>query len=118
MDTPVQNLTARQEKLSKALKAADLDGIALNPSQSLTYLTGLHFHLSERPVVGFFTAGGPPTLILPELEAAKLQGLPYELQYFTDPEDLSQWSAAFEKGAAAAGLSGGQVGVEDGADGG
>ena len=44
-------LAARQRKLAAALRKHDLDAIALNPGPSLTYLTGLHFHLSERPVV-------------------------------------------------------------------
>ena len=69
-DTEAVSPTAiRHERLSKALTDANLDALVLNPSPSLTYLTGLHFHLSERPVVGIFTPGGKPVLVLPELEA-------------------------------------------------
>jgi Xaa-Pro dipeptidase len=45
----------------------------------MIYLTGLHFHLSERPVVVLFTSGNDPVIILPELEMLKVTGLPYEI---------------------------------------
>ena len=51
----------RQEKLSSTLVGQQLDALALNPGPSLTYLTGLHFHLMERPVVAIFTPHSPPT---------------------------------------------------------
>jgi|GEM_PF-3408063 len=43
--------TSRLSTLDAALQAAGLDAIALNPGPSLTYLTGLIFHLMERPIV-------------------------------------------------------------------
>lgn len=113
MSVPSQILVNRQKRLTEALLAAGLDGLALNPGPSLTYLTGLHFHLSERPVVGLFTPKNPPIMVLPELEAAKTSDPGYELSAFTYPEDLDQWPAAFEQGGRAAGVSGGKVGVED-----
>ncbi len=103
----------RQEKLTAILQKRGLRALVLNPGPSLTYLTGLHFHLSERPVVGLFTTDGPPTIVLPELEAAKVRNLPYEARYFTYSEDLSKWAAAFQQGADAAGLSAEPIGVED-----
>jgi Xaa-Pro dipeptidase len=42
---------SRLEKLMVALRQAGLDAVALTPGPTLTYLTGLHFHLMERPVV-------------------------------------------------------------------
>jgi hypothetical protein len=38
--------TARHAQLAVALQTSELDVLALNPGKSLTYLTGLHFHLS------------------------------------------------------------------------
>ncbi len=105
-------LTARHERLAGALADAGLDALVLNPSPSLTYLTGLHFHLSERPVVGIFTPGGKPVLVLPELEAQKLEGLPFSAKAFTYSEDLSTWERAFREAAEAAGIDGKKVGVE------
>jgi Xaa-Pro dipeptidase len=97
MTIPAKFFIDRQQKLSSALQDAGLDALALNPGPSLTYLTGLHFHLSERPVVGIFTQNSPPLLVLPELEAAKLTGLEYELTASTYGEDPSTWSQIFSK---------------------
>jgi Xaa-Pro dipeptidase len=102
----------RQKKLALTLEKAGLDGLVLNPGPSLTYLTGLHFHLSERPVVCFFTPRGEPVLVLPELESAKAKDTAYELSYLTYSEDLSTWGAAFQNGMDNAGLRKGKVGVE------
>jgi Xaa-Pro dipeptidase len=103
----------RQKKLAQALIEAGLDGLVLNPGPSLTYLTGLHFHLSERPVVAFFSPTEPPALVLPELESAKVEGLGYDLQPFTYSEKPEEWAAIFKQGAQAARLRGDNVGVED-----
>ncbi|MBN1669237.1 MAG: aminopeptidase P family N-terminal domain-containing protein, partial [Anaerolineales bacterium] len=65
-------LQARHNQLATSLHLAGLRGLVLNPGPSLTYLTGLHFHLSERPVVAFFTPHNPPVFVLPQLEAIKL----------------------------------------------
>ena len=43
----------RIERLYRAMREAEqnnhLDAVALNPGPTLTYLTGLTFHLMERP---------------------------------------------------------------------
>ncbi|MFC1936890.1 M24 family metallopeptidase [Chloroflexota bacterium] len=106
-------VTERQKKISQALAKANLDALVLNPSPSLVYFTGLHFHLSERPVVLFMPASGTPALVLPELEAQKLHNLPYPLESFTYGEDPSQWPAVFKQAAQAAGLSAARIGVEE-----
>ena len=62
----------RHKDLLHALQSANLRALALNPGASLTYLTGLHFHLSERPVVAVICPDNPVHIILPELEGAKL----------------------------------------------
>jgi Xaa-Pro dipeptidase len=113
MSAPVESIQKRQKKLAQAIKEAGLAGLALNPGPSLIYLTGLHFHLSERPVVGLFTPNQSPVLVLPELEAAKAEGLDYELLPFTYPEEPEKWAGVFKAGAEAAGLDKGNVGVED-----
>ncbi len=104
--------TARHERLVTALQAAGLHALALNPGPSLTYLTGLHFHLSERPVVAVFPADGPAVLVLPALEARKLDGLSFDLTPFPYTEDPDTWAPAFESAARAARLAGKRVGVE------
>jgi Xaa-Pro dipeptidase len=113
MPLPVETIKKRQEKLAAALKGAGLNGLALNAGPSLIYFTGLHFHLSERPVVGLFAPHTSPVLILPELESAKVENLAYELTPYTYPEDPDKWVDAFREGAKATGLARGKVGVED-----
>ncbi len=51
--------------------------MAINPGPSLVYLTGLSFHLMERPVVALFLPQAVPLIVLPELEGAKIDSLPY-----------------------------------------
>jgi len=102
----------RLEKLSAALRAGRLDALALNVGPSLTYLTGLHFHLSERPVVLLVPAEGTPALVLPELEMLKLEDLPYELRAFPYPENPSEWDGVFRKALQTLDLDGKHLGVE------
>lgn len=113
MSVPVESIRKRHKKLAQAINEAELEGLVLNAGPSLTYLTGLHFHLSERPVVGLFTPDKSPVLVLPELEGAKVANLAYELLPFTYPEDPEKWAGVFKVGAEAAGLGKGNVGVED-----
>ena len=84
---PETNYAMRQSRLAQAMQAANLDAVALNASPSLVYLTGLHVHLSERPVVGLFTPNLSPVIILPQLESGKLANLPYPVQAFAYGED-------------------------------
>lgn len=106
------NFLQRQKKLSTTLNAAGLSGMALNAGPSLTYLTGLHFHLSERPVVALFTADNPPVIVLPELEAVKLAHLSYPIQEFAYGEDPETWMGVFREALLRAELPGKQVGIE------
>ncbi|MFN2145570.1 MAG: M24 family metallopeptidase [Anaerolineales bacterium] len=112
MTIPAEYIQQRQSKLAQAIKTAGLDAIALNPSESLIYLTGLHFHVSERPVVGMFFPQADPRIVLPELESAKLAGLAYPLAATTYGEDLSTWQQRYAEGFSSTGAK--KIGVEDG----
>jgi len=104
---------SRQKRLAEKIRADGLDAVALNPGPSLKYLTGLNFHLMERPVVAIFTPHEPPLIILPELEAAKIADLTYPVTPLTYGEDPLTWGAVFRKAAQSAGLPSGRlVGVE------
>ena len=109
---PEINYTMRQSRLAQAMQAKNLDAVALNAGPSLIYLTGLHVHLSERPVVGLFTPNLSPVIILPELESGKLANLPYPVQAFAYGEDPETWQSVFQEGVQAAQCSGGRVGIE------
>jgi Xaa-Pro dipeptidase len=106
---------SRFDKLNASLGTSDLDAVILNPGPTLTHLTGLRFHLMERPVVLLFAKDQDPAIVLPELELQKVASLPYKLQVFAYPENPSEWDNAFRKAAQALGLmrSGGKrIGVE------
>ena len=108
------NTTIRLEKLYTALQASQLDALALNPGPTLTYLSGLSFHLMERPVVMLFAPGKDPALVLPELEMLKVDELPYPAQAFPYSEDPSSWDAAFGSALQTLGLDdkGKRIGME------
>jgi Xaa-Pro dipeptidase len=100
----------RLVKLSASLRTSGLDALALNAGPSLAYLTGLRFHLSERPVVAIFTADHEPVIILPELELPKVGGLP--LRAFPYPENPAEWDGVFRRAVQSLGLDGKRLGVE------
>lgn len=104
--------TPRLEKLRTAIAQAGLDAIALNPGPTMTYLTGLHFHLMERPVVLVVPGTGEPALVLPELEMLKVGLLPYRVRVFSYPEDPSVWDGVFQRALTELALDGCQIGVE------
>src|SRR5512141_2075634 len=103
---------ARLERLNVALSQAGLDAVVLNPGPTLTYLTGLQFHLSERPVVLLVVPGGQPALVLPELELLKVDLLPYKVTAFPYGENPADWDAVFRKAVMSMDLDGKKIGVE------
>ena len=103
---------ARLEKLTASLQEAGLQAVGLNPGPTLTYLTGVQFHLMERPVVLLVAPERDPALILPELEGQKVTQIPYPVQPFPYGEDPSKWDEAFEQAVRALGLEGKRIGVE------
>ncbi|HUF00669.1 MAG TPA: aminopeptidase P family N-terminal domain-containing protein, partial [Anaerolineales bacterium] len=96
---------SRFDTLNASLRTSGLDAVILNPGPTLTHLTGLHFHLMERPVVLMFARDQDPAIVLPELELQKVSSLPYKLQIFAYPENPSEWDGAFRKAAQALGLT-------------
>ncbi len=119
MNTPVSNLQPsetsfilRQDRLSKSIKQAGLNALALNPGPSLVYLTGLHFHLMERPTVALFIPEEAPLLILPELETAKLGSLSFPLRAFPYGEDPAMWAEVFGQALRTSNIGDGSIGVE------
>jgi Xaa-Pro dipeptidase len=100
----------RLERLNEQMREKELDCLAMVPGANLFYLTGLSFHLGDRPTVAFFRPGQPPALILPALESLKLADLP-EVQAFpwTDEEGYGD---AFRRACSELSLSGKRIGVE------
>lgn len=61
----------RQDKLTKQILAHGVDGLVVVPGPNMVYLSGIHAHLSERPIVMFFPADDEPAIVIPTLEAMK-----------------------------------------------
>ena len=100
---------ARQARL-RDITGADV--VAIVPGANMVYFTGLHFHLSERPIIALFTADGDLSLIIPELEVPKLHERPdLEARAFTW-RDEDGYTGAFEAALRDLGLRGGTLGVD------
>jgi Xaa-Pro dipeptidase len=95
----------RLARLMELASARGFDSLALVPGPNLFYLTGLSFHLSERPVVVVFSVGGRPVIVLPAFEAVKVEQttIPLEVFSYTDEEGHAP---AFRNACDAMGLSG------------
>ena len=87
----------RMERLREMVAHHGLDGVVVNPGASMRWLTGLGFHLMERPVIIFLGKEGKPLVILPELELAKLDGFADRLEIHTFGDDPSTWQGLFGK---------------------
>ncbi len=102
----------RVETIYQIAERAGLDAIALVPGANLQYVTGIDFHLMERPLVVFFVPGRNPVAVVPALEEARLaeSGIPFELFPWSDSEGHQ---AAFAAAAGALNLINRRVGVEE-----
>lgn len=99
---------SRIEQLQASLDSAGLAAVAVIPGPNLFYLTGVPFHLSERPIVALLCASGKRGLVVPALEASKAEAAGFAVFSY---DDVQGPTAAFAKAAAALALSG-EVGVE------
>ena len=106
-------MSPRLQRLREHMRAAHLDCLALVPGPNMAYLTGLHFHLMERPVIAFIPATGQPTLLAPGFEAIKAQSptSPLAWRCFTYTDEQGP-HAACAQACAALGLSGQRLAVE------
>ncbi len=103
-------LAGRHARLREAMKSHGLGAVAINASPTLGYLTGLGFHLSERPVMAVFTVEGTPTMVVPELESLKFKKAQFDVNLYTYTESLDSWQTAFSD--ALSYLASSKVGVE------
>ncbi|WP_420643865.1 M24 family metallopeptidase [Candidatus Leptofilum sp.] len=90
----------RLDKLTRQILAHGVDGIALVPGPNMAYLSGIHSHVSERPIVLFFPADDEPAIVIPSLEAMKARaaGIPEE-RIFAWSDDEG-YTAAFQQACA------------------
>lgn len=102
----------RLQRLQQQILTHGLDGIALVPGPNMLYISGIHSHLSERPIVLFIPADDYPAIIIPSLEAMKARqvGIPEDRIFaWTDEEGYTD---AFQHACAFLELSDYLLGVE------
>ena len=105
-------MAERLQKLAEEMVRHDFAAMALNAGPTLSYLTGLNFHLMERPVLMVFVPGADPVIVLPELELPKLESLPFALRVHPYGENPLGWPAVFARALGELGLGGERIGVE------
>lgn len=102
----------RLQRLTKQIAAHGLDGLALVPGPNLLYVSGIHAHLSERPIVLILPADDDPAIIIPSLEAMKAReaGIPDDRIF--DWNDAEGYHGAFQQACAHLELADYLLGVE------
>lgn len=84
--------THRLQRLQESLAASPYSALVLNPGPTMHYLTGLDFHLMERPVLMVVPTEGTPRILLPTLETLKLSNPPYPITHEAYGEDPTTWA--------------------------
>jgi Xaa-Pro dipeptidase len=102
----------RLTRLHNLVKTSHFDSLVLNPGQTLTYLTGLHFGIMERPIVLLTKPGSPSALILPELEVGKIRQSHIPIQPFPYGENPETWQESFNQAVKFLNLNNAKIGVE------
>ncbi|HWQ05410.1 MAG TPA: Xaa-Pro peptidase family protein [Longilinea sp.] len=102
----------RLSRLYELMRADGLTAVILNPGPTLTYLTGLQFHLMERPTLVIFAPPAVPVIVLPELESGKLSQSLFKLRAFTYGENPAKWGDAILAACQEINLNGKTVVVE------
>jgi Xaa-Pro aminopeptidase len=102
-------LTTRRNHAAAIARKAGLGALAFVPGANFTYLTGLQFHLMERPTLLFVTDEAEVVAIMPELERQKWsQTFPAARTFYW--QDADGYAGAFQEVGAA--LQGKMIGVE------
>ena len=102
----------RISRLYQQMAATGLDAMALNPGPSMTYLTGMNFHLMERPTVLLVAPPDKAVFILPRLETAKLAKSKLAVIPFMFGDNPAEWVNVFRQAAQSIGLDGKTIGLE------
>ena len=105
------DFATRQKALRALLDRENVDAVAIVPGANMLYFTGLHVHLSERPIIALFTRE-ETSIIMPQLEVPKVIERPdLEARVF-QWTDTDGYQGAFREAIEALGLRGGRLGVD------
>jgi Xaa-Pro dipeptidase len=102
----------RLERLTAQILAHGMDGLALMPGPNMVYVSGIHSHVSERPILLFIPADDDPAIIIPTLEAGKAEAAGIPAQRIFAWDDNEGYAGAFQQACAQLELSDYLLGVE------
>ncbi|MEZ4518225.1 MAG: Xaa-Pro peptidase family protein [Chloroflexota bacterium] len=102
----------RLQLLTEQILANGMDGLALMPGPNMVYVSGIHSHVSERPVLLFIPADDDPAIIIPTLEAPKAEEAGISADRIFDWDDSEGYTGAFQQACAQLELSDYLLGVE------
>ncbi len=106
------SVALKLDKLREAVGKAGHDVVALVPGPTLRYITGVSYHLMERPIVLFLPTSGEAAMIVPYMELDKIKEAdPFSIRFF-NYSDAEGYAGAFEQACRALDLSGKRVAVE------
>ena len=88
--------TNRIQRLVKQIAGTDIDAIILNPGPSMSYFTGIQFHLMERPTIFLLDREGRSCIILPELEVSKVKAVSPDLTCFSYGDNPATWLSSIQ----------------------
>jgi Xaa-Pro dipeptidase len=95
----------RLERVCALMRDHKIQALAANAGSDLKYLTGLDFHLSERPAILLLTAQGKAAFIFPEFEKDKAAQSQIPVKAFPYPEDAQLWPGVAGQALESLGLS-------------
>lgn len=90
----------RIERLREQILAHGVDGIALMPGPNLLYLSGIHVHVSERPILLFIPADDEPAIIISALESGKARAAGIREDRIFAWSDEEGYTGAFQQACA------------------
>ncbi|HSH02131.1 MAG TPA: Xaa-Pro peptidase family protein [Anaerolineae bacterium] len=102
----------RVTRLQEEMLARGLTTLALVPGPNMVYLSGIHSHLSERPVILFLSATEQPVIVMPKLEAMKAEAAGIVAERIFAWTDEAGYDDAFAQAVATLGLEGATIAVE------
>jgi Xaa-Pro dipeptidase len=102
----------RLRKCQDQTVAHGLDGVVLMPGPNMLYISGMHTHASERPILLFVPADDETAIIIPELEAMKAEAAGIDPRRIFAWNDQDGYMGAFQHACAMLELSDYLLGVE------
>lgn len=104
--------THRIDALKHRLEKFGFDATLVIPGSTLLYLTGLSFHLMERPVFLLIPVERDPVMVLPELERSRMDDVGFSVEVLSYKEDDASRFAVLENAVGLIGAQAKKIAVE------